>query len=138
MNEMMAKLADAPHEKRVEAINANLRMLIEQSDTERTESMKRLIMDLSELPDTKKMQIIADRTTCIAELPQGQMQTILAARARVSLKLPSNVNTSDLKGTFMSLKQLPETKRSVFINEVRNAFKNANIPVPEIDTLIGS
>jgi hypothetical protein len=133
MDEMIMKLVDAPREKRIEAINDRIQILLNQSETERLDSLTSLIMSVAELPDDKRKQFIADRTACIAQLPSGQLRSLMASRVKLSLEIPRNVNNEDMKQTFVAVKELSKDRRETFIQEIRRAYKDANIPLPDIE-----
>jgi hypothetical protein len=133
VDEMIMKLADAPREKRIEAINNRIQILLNQSETERLDSLTSLIMSVAELPDDKRRQFIVDRTACIAQLPSSQLSSLMSSRAKLSLKIPRNVNNEDMKQTFVTVKELSKDIREAFVQEIRRAYKDANIPLPDFE-----
>lgn len=133
MDEMIMKLADAPREKRIEAINNRIQILLNQSESERLDSLESLIVSVAELPDDKRRQFIVDRTACIAQLPSSQLNSLMSSRVRLSLKIPRNVNNEDMKQTFVALKELLKDRRDSLERGIRRAYKDANIPFPDFE-----
>jgi hypothetical protein len=135
MNIDIKALAEAPREKRIQAINDRLRIMMTQSETERFETMKGLVMAVSQLPDAQKTQVIADRTLCISQLPANQLTTLMKTRADLSSQIPRGVNETDMKLTLMALRQWPESKREPLIDQIKKVYTAAKIPMPDIDRL---
>jgi hypothetical protein len=133
MEDFIKQLADAPSEKRIQAINERLKVLLAQSESERIETLKGLVMSVSELPESKKAQFISDRTLCISQLPTNQIATLMASRAKLSSLIPTDVNEADMKQTFIVLRHWPEEKRETFIHEIKHAYEIANVKFPEME-----
>ena len=133
MDDFIKQLADAPSEKRIQAINERLKVLIAQSESERIETLKGFVMSVSELPESKKAQFISDRTLCISQLPTNQIATLMTSRARLSSLIPRDVNEADMKQTFMAIKQWQEEKRNSLLHDIKHAYEIANVRFPEME-----
>lgn len=136
MEDMIKMLADAPQEQRKQMITERLKMIAGQPEPQRIESVKGLILAVSKLDEKKKAPFIADRTQAIAQLAPEQRSALMVTRAKVGPQLPEDVSITDMKYTVMAVKQWPEEKRNMFVQDLKKAFEATNMPIPDFEAMM--
>lgn len=129
-------LADAPEAQRKAMVTERLKMIAAQPPEQRVESVKGILLAINKLHPKKKAEFIKTRTNVVAELPPDARKAIQVARVKAGTTIPKDINQSDMLHILATTLDWPNAKRTMFLDAIGAIFKEENLPMPNIKSLL--